>query len=168
MHGIDGTAELKQVCSAIAATCACFSVRVASRAVTRVYDAVLVPSGLRATQFAVLVGVYRGFGMTLTALGRELGMDRTSLSRNLRPLIHRGFVATVSATDRRRRAFRTTKRGERLLRRTIPYWRKAQQRVVTTVGPEKWTKLNGDLRSLAEAIRIPARVRPHFTHALRH
>jgi len=39
---------------------------------------------------------------------------------------------------------------------------------VTTVGPGKWTKLNGDLRSLAKGIRIPARVRPPVTHALRH
>ena len=151
-----GKAELERTCSTIVATCACFSVRVASRAVTRFYDSVLAPSGLRATQFAVIVGVFRGFGTTLTVLGRELGMDRTSLSRNLRPLLHRGFVTAVRPTDRRRRAFQTTKRGERLLVQTIPYWDKAQQHVVATVGAEKWATLNGELRSLAEAIRFGA------------
>lgn len=153
MHGMRTRAELEQACSTIAATCACFTVRLASRAITSFYDAVLSPSGLRATQFVVLVGVFRGFGTTVTALGRALGMDRTSLSRNLRPLVRRGFVRTVQATDRRRRTVRTTKRGERLVARTIPYWQKAQHHVVATVGSDKWATLSGELRGLAKAIR---------------
>src|SRR5262249_32025492 len=91
-------------------------------------------------------------GTTLTALARVLGMDRTSLSRNLRPLLRRGFVTTVPATDQRRRTLQTTKRGERLLARTIPSWRRAQQHVVTTVGSDRWATLAGELRGLAKAI----------------
>ena len=157
MHGImSRRAALEQACDTIAATCACFTVRIASRSITRFYDAVLAPSGLRATQFVVLVGVFRGFGTTLTALAKVLGMDRTSLSRNLRPLLRRGFVTTVPATDQRRRTLQTTKRGERLLARTIPSWRRAQQHVVTTVGSDRWTTLAGELRGLAKAIRVDA------------
>jgi DNA-binding MarR family transcriptional regulator len=75
--------ELEQACRTIEATCACSTVRLASRALTSFYDTVLAPSGLRSTQFIVLVGIFRGFGTTLTGLGRTLGMDRTTLSRNL-------------------------------------------------------------------------------------
>ena len=152
-------AKLEQACSTIAATCACTTVKLAARAITRLYDAVLAPSGLRATQFAVLVGVFRGYGRTLTALGRVLKMDRGSLLRNLRPLLRRRLVTTVQATDRRR-ALRTTRRGERLLVRTIPYWQRAQENVVTTVGPDKWPAFGGELRSLAKALRGGTLMRP--------
>ena len=116
----------------------CFRVRLASRAITRFYDDLLVPSGLRVPHFVVLVGVFRGFGTMLTALGGVLGMDRTSLSKALRPLLRRGFVMRVPTTDRRRWTLQATRRGERLLARTIPYWQRAQQQVVRTVGSEKW------------------------------
>jgi DNA-binding MarR family transcriptional regulator len=152
-------AKLEQACSTVAATCACTTVKLAARAITRFYDAVLAPSGLRATQFAVLVGVFRGFGTSLTSLGRVLNMDRGSLLRNLRPLLRRRLVTTVQATDRRR-ALRTTRRGERLLARTIPYWQGAQEHVVTTVGPDKWPAFGGKLRDLVKALRGGSLMRP--------
>jgi len=83
-------------------------------------------------------------------------MDRTSLSRNLRPLIRRGLGTMVRVPDRRRRALQTTKRGELSLMRAIPYWTRAQQHVVTTVGSDKWATLGRELRGLAKAIRVGA------------
>lgn len=137
-------------------TCACFALRLASRAVTRFYNAALAPSGLRAAEFVVLLGVFRGFG-TSTALARVLGMDRTSLSRNLRPLLRRGFVKRVHAMNQRRRTLQTTKRGERSLARAIPYWHQAQQHLVATVGSDTWATLADELRALAEAVRAGGR-----------
>lgn len=145
--------ELEQACRTIAATCACSTVRLASRAITGLYDAVLAPRALRVTQFIVLVRVFRGFGTTMTTLGKVLGMDRTSLSRNLRPLQRRRLITTVAGSDRRKRALRTTARGERLLARMIPFWQRAQQQVLTVVGAEKWEVLGGDLRGLARSVR---------------
>jgi len=152
-------AKLEQACSTVAATCACTTVKLAARAITRFYDAVLAPSGLRATQFAVLVGVFRGFGTSLTSLGRVLNMDRGSLLRNLQPLLRERLVTTVQATDRRR-ALRTTRRGERLLARTIPYWQGAQEHVVTTVGRDKWPAFGGKLRDLVKVLRGGSLMRP--------
>jgi DNA-binding MarR family transcriptional regulator len=118
---------------------------------------VLAPSGLRSTQFIVLVGVFRGFGATMTGLGKALGMDRSSLSRNLLPLLRRRLISIVPATARRRRALQAMRRGERVLARTIPYWRTAQQQVLEVVGADKWETLGGDLRGLATAIRVSVR-----------
>ena len=157
MHGSPTRAHLEQACSAIAATCACSTVRLASRAITNFYDAVLTPSGLRSTQFIGLIGVFPGFGTTMTGLGKVLGMDRSSLSRNLRPLLRRGLISRVPATDRRRRGLQTTERGERVLARTIPYWHKAQRQVPAAVGSDKWETLGSDLRGLASAIRVRMR-----------
>ncbi len=151
MHSMTKS-ELEEACRSIAATCACSTARLASLAVTRFYDAVLAPSGLRATEFIVLVGVFRGFGTTVTELGRALGMDAKSLAKILRPLYRRGIVRTVQGGRPRRRTLRTTKQGDRLLARAIPYWRRAQQQVVTTVGEEKWAALGSELRGLTRAI----------------
>jgi len=84
-------------------------------------------------------------------------MDRSSLSRNLRPLLGGGLISRVPATDRRRRALQATKHGERVLARTIPYWQKAQRQVLAAVGSDKWETLGSDLRGLASAIRVRMR-----------
>jgi len=151
----DSQAELKEARRSIGAMRPCFRVRLASRAITRFYDDLLVPSGLRVPHFVVLVGVFRGFGTMLTALGGVLGMDRTSLSKALRPLLRRGFVMRVPTTDRRRWTLQATRRGERLLARTIPYWQRSQQQGGQD-GRFGEVGLGGELRSLAKAIGVSA------------
>ncbi len=140
-------------CSTIAATCVGTSVRRASRALTRFYDSELAPSGLRSTQFAVLVAVFRGAGAPLNSVANAIGMDRSTLPRNLRPLVRRGWVMLLPATDRRRRTLKITKAGERQLVRTIPYWRQAQQRILKALGRGKWESLAEDLARLITSVR---------------
>lgn len=145
--------ELEQACRTIAATCPCSTVRLASRAITGLYDRVLAPWGLHCGRR----GLSR-FGTTMTTLGKVLGIDRTLLSRNLRPLQQR-LITTVPGSDRCKQALRTTAPGERLLARTIPNWQRAQQQVLTVVGSEKWEALGGDLRGLARSVRAHHRGR---------
>lgn len=153
MHGPKvSRTSLDEASGTIAATCAVTTVRLASRAITQLYDMTLAPSGLRSTQFVVLAGAFRGSGMTLTRLAKALGIDRSTLPRSLRPLIRRRLIEVVSGSDRRQRTIRVTKAGERQLARTIPYWKRAQERVLTTVGVEKWGALGEDLRNLATTI----------------
>ena len=67
------------------ADCSCFNLRRAARRVTQVYDHALAPSGLKATQFTLLVvleGADAGEGIAMTRLAEKLGMDRTTLTRN--------------------------------------------------------------------------------------
>ncbi len=145
--------SLEAACATIVTTCVSATVRRASRALTRFYDSVLAPSGLRSTQFIVLVAIYRGAGVTLNGLATAIGMDRSTLPRNLRPLVRRGWVKVTPAPDRRRRTLLLTKAGERQLARTIPHWKQAQQRILKLVGGTKWDALGGDLLSLAQSVR---------------
>jgi DNA-binding MarR family transcriptional regulator len=145
-------ASLEAACGTIAATCACTTVRVASRAITRLYDITMAPSGLRVTQFVVLIAAFRGSGMTLTRLAEALGMDRSTLPRNLRPLVRRRLVEVGPGPDRRERTIRVTKAGKRQLARTIPYWKQAQRWVLNAVGQEKWGSLGDDLLDLARSV----------------
>lgn len=145
--------SIDTACAMVAATCVGTSVRRASRALTRFYDSALAPSGLRSTQFAVLVAVFRGTGATLTSVANAIGMDRSTLPRNLRPLVRRGWVTLLPAPDRRRRILTITKAGERQLVKTIPYWRQAQQRILKAIGRAKWESLTEDLVRLSTSVR---------------
>ena len=75
-------------------SCACHKVRTAARAITRAYDDALRPVGLRATQLTVLVATASDESVSITALAKLMGMDRTTLTRNLRPLEAEGGMAT--------------------------------------------------------------------------
>src|SRR5258708_1146165 len=63
-----------------ATTCACQTVRMAARAVTRAYDETLKPVGLRSTQFTVLVAARVAGGIPLNRLATMLGLERTTLT----------------------------------------------------------------------------------------
>jgi DNA-binding MarR family transcriptional regulator len=67
-------------------------IRTAARAVTRAYDEALRPVGLRATQLSVLLAVAAEDPMSITALAKFMGMERSTLTRNLRPLEKEGLV----------------------------------------------------------------------------
>jgi len=92
----------------IEATCACSNVRNAARAVTQLFDELLQPTGLRSTQFTLLVAVARLREAPVTQLSRALVMDRTTLARNLKPLESLRLLTVEAGTDRRRHLVRLT------------------------------------------------------------
>ncbi|MDH3474180.1 MAG: MarR family transcriptional regulator, partial [Rhodospirillales bacterium] len=61
-----------------------------ARRLTQAYDQALRPSGLRLTQFSVLANLTRSGGLSITDLAELLAMERTTLTRNLRPLERAG------------------------------------------------------------------------------
>lgn len=131
--------------------CACANLRQASRAITQFYDAHLQPSGLRATQFTVLAAISLIEQITITELAERLGMDRTTLTRNLKPLEKQGFVKSALGEDRRTRVVLLTDRGNEALKKALPLWEKAQQQVVEALGPEKFNQL---LANVSEAVSL--------------
>src|SRR5215472_7862470 len=96
----------------IVANCACLKVRMAARAVTRAYDSALRPIGLRATQLSILVAVAIDGAISIAALAEFLGMDRTTLTRNLRPLQKQGLIAIGPEGWRRSRVLEITTKGK--------------------------------------------------------
>lgn len=134
--------------SEIAETCACLNVRKAARAVTQLYDEVLQPSGLRATQFDLLVASALAGEATVTQLAEALVMDRTTLTRNLKPLENQGLLTVNAGTDRRKHLVRLTERGRQALATALPYWEQAQDRVVTRLGQPQWHTLLVELKTV--------------------
>src|SRR6266851_10527677 len=131
----------------IEATCACANVRKAARAVTQLFDELLQPTGLRSTQFTLLVAVALLGEAPVMQLSRALLMDRTTLARNLKPLESLGLLMVEPGTDRRRHLVRLTERGRQALARALPYWEQAQHQVVTRLGHEQWHALRASLQA---------------------
>ena len=109
--------------------CACFAVRRAARSITQHYDRRLRPAGLRATQFTLLVVLARGERVPLHRVAERLGLERTTLTRNLRPLLAKGFVRVDPGEDGRERLIAITPRGIAAVTAALPRWRQAQRSV---------------------------------------
>ena len=133
--------------------CACQKVRTAARAVTRAYDEALRPVGLRATQLAVLVAVAMDKAISINALAELMGMDRTTLTRNLRPLEKEGLVTRGNEGWRRSRALEVTKKGRSRLRQALPLWSGAQQALRKKLGNRSWDLVRNGLDHLIRAAR---------------
>ena len=133
--------------------CACHKVRTAARAVTRTYDEALRPVGLRATQLAVLVAVAMDKAISINALAELMGMDRTTLTRNLRPLEKEGLVTRGNEGWRRSRALEVTKKGRSRLRQALPLWSGAQQALRKKLGNRSWVLVRNGLDHLIRASR---------------
>ena len=122
--------------------CSCASLRGLTRRVTQVYDQALKPSGLRVTQYSILAHVAEAEDLSLTELAQRLDMDRTTLTRNLRPLERAGWIEAVAGPDRRSRSVRLSAAGSRLLKRTAPLWREAERSFRATVGEDQAARLH--------------------------
>src|SRR5262249_38886265 len=72
--------------------CACFNIRRVSRVITQFYDAEVRRHGMRPTQTPILRALQAKDGWSMAELSEWLGMERTTLLRNLRPLQRDGFV----------------------------------------------------------------------------
>lgn len=112
------------------------------------YDQSLQPSGLTNSQFTLLAVTALEGPLSITELARQLGMDRTTLTRNLKLVEREGWLQVVSGRDARVRNVRLTARGRTALKRAMPYWRKAQARVVTGLGSGRWDALLTELQAV--------------------
>lgn len=130
--------EYSEWCGDVARYCVCGAVRRVARIMTQLYDAHLQPSGLRSTQFhllatAVCMKAANGT-LSVTDLANEMAMDRTTLSRNLNPLVARGIVAIGAGNDRRVRDICVTERGHAAFRQAFPLWQQAQTQIGAHLG----------------------------------
>lgn len=106
--------------------CICVNLRRAARAMTALYDAALAPAGIKVTQFSLLRSVQRNEPAAIGTLSGELDLDRTTLARNLDPLLRDGLVELAAGNDRRVTEVRLTAKGRHTIAKAIPLWQKAQ------------------------------------------
>jgi len=109
--------------------CLAFALRRSSRAVSQIYDHALSSTGIRSTQFNLLTGMSLYQAKTLTELALWLVMDRTTLTRNLKPLERAGLISAQATLDKRSKAYALTEKGHALVAQTLPLWQGVQDKV---------------------------------------
>jgi DNA-binding MarR family transcriptional regulator len=137
--------------------CVCGRLRRAARALTQRYDDVMAPSGLRVTQFSLMCTLEKNGLVRITELATLCLLDRTALSRNLDPLVAKGFVQIAPGRDARTREVGLTRAGKAALTRALPFWRRAQAEVARKLGTPRVDTLIGLLRSLEALHPAPDR-----------
>jgi len=95
--------------------CACFDLRRATRAVSRMYDDFLRDAGLNITQLALLRLICAKKELSISTLGRYMVMDRTSITRALAPLERDGLIHSRPGADKRIRIVSVTNKGRKLV-----------------------------------------------------
>ncbi len=131
--------------------CTCFSLRKATRTVTQLFDDAMQPTGLRATQFTLLAAISSTDTIAIRQLSQLLVMDRTTLTRNLKPLETRRLVKIVPGEDRRTRNLTLTDKGRKTLEKALPFWRQAQSEVIERLTLTRWKDL---LKQLDRTVEI--------------
>lgn len=128
--------------------CTCAVLRRTARRLTQVYDDAMRSTGLKLTQYSVLSNLAQAEDPSITDLAERLMMDRTTLTRNLRPLEKAGWVRLGRGGDARSRAVTLTEAGRRTLEAARPVWRETEMAVRARLGPDGGSALR---RLLSEA-----------------
>jgi DNA-binding MarR family transcriptional regulator len=136
--------------------CCCFNLRKITRAVTQFFDRYLERAGIRATQFTLLVELSNSSGKTLTEMAEGLVMDRTTLTRNLKPLSKADLIVTVPLSDKRSKGYILTERGREVLASGLPLWQSAQKHIVDQLGHGRYQHLLGELLAMRNLAHMPS------------
>ena len=133
--------------------CMCFKVRRISRGITQFFDAEVSARGLRPTQTPILRALQAKDGWGMSELSEWLGMERTTLVRNLRPLQRDGLVRVTGGGRGVQVELEITKKGRAVLAEMLPEWRAAQNKVVAILGPERWSSILRDLETVTAKLK---------------
>ena len=132
--------------------CVCFNLRWVTRAVTQFYDAEMRRHGIRPTQGTVLASLNARESWNMAELSDWLGMERTTLVRNLRPLQRDGLVQAIGGGRGNRVELAITTKGRKQIQKLAPAWKSAQSAAVKTLGKKRWSAILSDLETAALAL----------------
>jgi DNA-binding MarR family transcriptional regulator len=118
------------------ADCFCLASRQAARKITRLYDRYMQKTGIRTTQFSVLSQLLLRGEMPIGKLANILGLERTTLTRNLTLLEQRKWSSIKAGEDPRARLVGITAQGRGIVRRGFVHWSNAQADVGKILGAD--------------------------------
>ncbi len=132
--------------------CVCFNLRKASRVISLFYDQYLRQVGLRGTQYALMAHVARFDGLSLTELAELLGLEQSTVTRNVDLLAKKGFIlVTASPLNGRKKAVSLTKAGQKKITEALPLWEEAQVALQNKLGRKQVEDLFKITENVVEA-----------------
>lgn len=130
------------------------NMRIFSRMLKQYYDAALAPSGILITQFMVMGAIAIMEETTIQPLAEVLKMDRTTLTRALKPLERDNLVEiNLGEDDARKRLIRLTDTGNIVMQEAYPLWKEAQTSVIANLGEERWMQIYQDMHNLLSELQ---------------
>lgn len=147
-------AAMREIAEATATSCLATRIRQLSRIVTRLYDDVLRPLGITASQYTLLAQLAARDGITAVEIGHELDIEKSTLSRNLKRLLALGHIVMDPPAGRRGRGLHLTPKGQNVLMEAFPIWKDAQERSVSILGEDTRVILD-DLLNHADKLVTP-------------
>jgi DNA-binding MarR family transcriptional regulator len=130
------------------ASCYCIVLRKASRRISALYDEALAPLGINIAQFSAMRTISRNTPISLTDLGQEMELDRSTVGRNMKVLERMGLVAFATGEDQREAVLSLTSEGTALLERARPIWDDIQDQLESRLGPDHARQLGELLQAI--------------------
>ena len=131
--------------------CLCADLRRSARLLNRYYEQELQPAGLTPAQFELLANISARPGVSHSELANSLGMDQTTLSRNVKILVDKNWVQRASgANDLRRAAYTLSPMGKEALGAALPHWQRAHSHMQEALGND-WPAVWSNLEKLRQA-----------------
>ncbi len=147
MQAKNGRATGQEECRFLETSCVAYNLRKSSHIIGRIYAKEMADAPIRGPLFSVLATIRKLGPGTITAVAKDLALDRTTLTRNLKALTQRGLIDVRQVTANRKE-IRLLPRGETALRRSLDCWQNAQKRVVKALGEDRWNRMREDLRAV--------------------
>lgn len=138
----------------IGKSCFALHARMTARLLSRTYEAALRPSGLKLPQFGILGAIGHGKTASETVLAERLGLERTTLVRNLKLLNQNGWIEPIPGEGRGLR-HRLTPAGQAILEAAIPLWQQAQAQVEARLQDVEGDEARKAMRALRRASHSP-------------
>jgi DNA-binding MarR family transcriptional regulator len=139
----------------VASSCLCQKARTAARVLTRFYDQFFTESGIEPTQFNLLVAIRLAGPVPMARLASLVGVERTTLTRNIDLLRRDGLVEMSVGADARRRLLTITEAGRCALTAALQCWTKAQKSATALIGAD-------DIARLLSALQLSSKLQPHL------
>ena len=133
--------------------CTCFNLRRVARVITQCFDTVLRRCGLRITQTTILSALQVRSGRGMAELSDWMGVERTTLVRNLRPLQREGLIKLSRGGRGGRVALAITPKGRAALSKMLPGWGSAQEKVIVILGEKRWSAILSDLERVTVELK---------------
>lgn len=134
--------------------CVCVNLRRTALAVTQYYDQYLHQSGLRSSQFSLLIAISLNQDISISELGDKTGRDQTTITRNVEILKKYGYVRIArKENDARKKAVSITEEGKKKLAEVMPLWEEAQAHIEEELGTEQLANFFKTLKKLEELAR---------------
>lgn len=134
--------------SMVPKTCLLLNFREVCRELTQIYEEQLKTIGLFSTQYTLLVSLKLQTPEKISTLAKHIGLDRTTLTRNLSLLVKKGWVVYDKSSDSRQKIVKLTKEGEEILRLAFPIWENIQNMFRQTLGNKNFDEIIDNLKHM--------------------